>query len=416
MRASWRLKAALMSVLALDILDAISANGTDERSTVVLDVRVLSGSGGGPDKTILNSPRYLRRSGYRMLCAYLHHPDDAGFDEIRRKAEARQAPLISIPDRGPLDWRVVPRVLEVCRRENVQIWHGHDYKSNVLGLVLRRFWPMRLVTTVHGWVHYTARTPIYYGIDRCCLRFYEKVICVSEDLYQRCRQYGVAADRCELIENGIDLNEYARRNDIAKAKQRVGLPAGRMLIGAVGRLSAEKGFDVLIRAVHGLLTADVDVELVIVGDGGEKTSLQSLARDLGCSNRVHLLGYQSDLIPWYEAMDTFVLSSVREGLPNVLLEAMALEVPIVATAVAGVPTLVRHGDNGFIVPSGSVDALAKAIKQVLTDSGLRARFRRNGYDTVKSRYNFAARMDRIYHIYRQLLRSAQFTSPRTATQ
>src|SRR5262249_10884047 len=140
------------------------------------------GTGGGPEKTILNSPRHLAAAGYRMICAYLHPPKDPGFAEVRRKAEARQAPLLAIPDRGALDWRIVPRLLDCCRREKVTIYHGHDYKSNVLGLLLNRFWPLRLVTTLHGWVQHTSRTPWYYGVDRLSLRYYEKVYCVSEDL------------------------------------------------------------------------------------------------------------------------------------------------------------------------------------------------------------------------------------------
>src|SRR5262245_31410083 len=79
---------------------------------VVLDTRVVSGTGGGPDKTILNSPRYLERAGYRMICAYMHPPGDPGFEVIRGKAERRQAPLLSVPDAGPLDWRVVTRLLD----------------------------------------------------------------------------------------------------------------------------------------------------------------------------------------------------------------------------------------------------------------------------------------------------------------
>ena len=126
---------------------------------VVLDVRVVSGSGGGPDKTILNQPRFLEPAGYRNLCAYMHPPDDPGFEQLRLKARAWGAPLIAVPDRGPWDWRVVRELLRVCRREGVQVWHGHDYKSNALGLLLRRWWPMRLVTTVHGWVKHTRRTP-----------------------------------------------------------------------------------------------------------------------------------------------------------------------------------------------------------------------------------------------------------------
>ena len=136
---------------------------------------------------------------------------------------------------------------------NVAIWHGHDYKSNLVGLLLRPAWPMRLVTTVHGWVHKTRRTPLYYWVDRICLRYYEKVICVSDDLYQACRACGVPRRRCVLLENGIDTDDFRRRQTTHEAKAKLGLPPGRFLIGAVGRLSAEKGFDLLIRCVHRLI-------------------------------------------------------------------------------------------------------------------------------------------------------------------
>jgi glycosyltransferase involved in cell wall biosynthesis len=370
---------------------------------VVLETRVVTGSGGGPDKTILNTPRFLAPWGYRTVCAYMHPPQDPGFEQLRSRAQAWQAPLLSVIDRGPWDWRVVLRLLEICRRERVTIWHGHDYKSNALGLLVRRFWPMRLVTTVHGWVHYTARTPLYYNIDRLCLRFYEKVLCVSEDLYRSCRQSGVPAGRCELIENGIDLNEYTRRRTAAAAKARLGLEPGRLLIGAVGRLSPEKGFDLLIGAVDRLLQGGRDVGLVIFGAGGERAALEALAGQLGRTDRVRLAGYCADLPGWYEAMDVFALSSLREGLPNVLLEAMALEVPVVATRIAGVPQLVEHGANGLLVEPGSTDALAGALDRLLGDPALRQRLATAGRRTVEERHSFAARMRKIAALYDRLL-------------
>ena len=127
---------------------------------VVLDARVLCGSGGGPDKTIVNSPRFMAASGYRMICAYMHAPGDPGFTQLQRKAALAGAELLSIHDHGPLDWRVVRQLLDLCRRERVQIWHGHDYKSNAIGLLLCRFWPMKLVSTVHCWLTRTRRTPL----------------------------------------------------------------------------------------------------------------------------------------------------------------------------------------------------------------------------------------------------------------
>src|SRR4051812_9386681 len=111
---------------------SVYSNPAAREQPVVLDVRVVRGAGGGPDKTILNSPRFLAEAGYRMLCASLHPPADPGFEQLKCMARRQHAPLLSIEDRGPWDWRVVPRLLSLCRRERVRIWHGHDYKSNAL--------------------------------------------------------------------------------------------------------------------------------------------------------------------------------------------------------------------------------------------------------------------------------------------
>jgi glycosyltransferase involved in cell wall biosynthesis len=371
--------------------------------TVVLETRVVSGPGGGPDKTILNTPRFLTAAGYRTVCAYMHPPGDPGFGQLKAKALRWQAPLLSVPDRGPLDWRVVPQMLSICRRERVAIWHGHDYKSNALGLLLARFWRMHLVTTVHGWVHETRRTPLYYWIDRLCLPRYESVICVSEDLRERCLSLGIPPDRCPLIENAIDTAEFSRRLPTAEAKRRLGIPPERFVIGAVGRLSAEKGFDVLIRSGQELLKGGADLELLIVGEGDEKAALQALIAGSGCAGRLRLLGYRSDTRELYQAMDIFALSSYREGLPNVLLEAMALEVPVVATRVAGIPRLIRDGENGLLIEPGDARALAQALSGLLSDPGRRKRVSQAGRRTVEAGYSFQARMEKIRAIYDRLL-------------
>jgi glycosyltransferase involved in cell wall biosynthesis len=373
------------------------------RMPVVLDTRVVTESGGGPDKTILNSPRFFTAAGYKMLCAYMHPPGDAGFERLREKAAGWGAPLLSVPDRGPWDWRVIARMLHICRRQRVQIWHGHDYKSNALGLLLRRFWPMRLVTTVHGWVKETRRTPLYYKIDQLCLPRYEAVLCVSEDLHQQCLDHGVPAKRCFLIENGIDTQQYTRSLSTAKAKDRLGLSSRRFVIGAVGRLSPEKGLDLLIRAAHRLLTGGLDVAVLIAGEGAEKTRLESLANELGMRDRVHLLGYCADTSRAYAAMDVFALSSLREGLPNVLLEAMSMELPVIATRIAGVPRLVRDEVNGLLVEPGSIDSLAQSLTRIVTDDELRQRLRSSGRHTVETRYSFAKRIEKIRMIYDELL-------------
>lgn len=384
--------------------DLVTEHRTDhgKREVVVLDARVVSGKGGGPEKTILNSPRFLVGTSYRMLCAYMHAPEDADFESIRRRAAEWGAPLLPVTDRGPLDWRVFAQLLAICRRERVTIWHGHDYKSDLIGLLLRPFWPMRLVTTVHGWG--VAGTPtLYTSIDRLCLPRYERVICVSEDLRSQCLASGVKERSCVLIENGVDLEQYSATIAVAEAKARLGIPASRFVVGAVGRLSGEKAFDLLIRAVDQLLRDGADIELLIVGEGNQRPRLESLVAELGRADCIRLLGFRTNPHELYRAMDLYVLSSLSEGLPNVLLEAMAMGVSVVATRIGGVPRLVSHEENGVLIEPGSVDELAGALTRMLADPALRDRMGRAGRATIEARYSFQARMQKIIALYDDLV-------------
>ena len=383
---------------------------------VVLHTRVVTRTGGGPDKTILLSAAHLADTPYWLAAAYMHPPDDPGFPAVQRRAADMGCPLISIPDRGPLDRSVFRRMLDVCRHYQVRIWHGHDYKSNMLGLTVRPFWDMKLVSTVHGWVKRTARTPLYYAIDRWCLPYYHHVICVSEDLCQRVRSLGVPEERLSLINNAIDQQQYQRRCPAAAAplRARFEVPPGRLVVGAMGRLSPEKAFSHLIRAAGELIQQGIDLELWIAGEGEGRDDLQRLIDHLRLGSRVKLLGFVSDTIDLYQALDLFVLPSLREGLPNVVLEAMSMEVPVVATRVAGLGTLIRDGENGLLCRPGDIQQIAAACRQVLADEPLRRRLADAGRSLIETRYAFSRRMDHVRAIYDRVLGSDQ-DSPETGT-
>jgi glycosyltransferase involved in cell wall biosynthesis len=370
---------------------------------VILHVRVVSGTGGGPEKTILNSPRFLTPLGYEAYCAYMRPPRDNGFEKIAARAAELGAPLIEIDDRGPLDLRVVTQLRRICRQKKVAIWHGHDYKSNALGLLLRRFHPMKLVTTVHGWVKFTRRTPLYYSIDRFAMRYYDRVIAVSDDLFDRCLTAGIRPERCQVIKNAIDCQQYQRTQSIAEGKRQLGIPADRFLIGAVGRLSAEKGFPLLIRAVDRMIRAGYDVALVIVGEGDDQAALADQVSRLDQAERIQLLGYRAEMLPIYEALDCFALSSLREGLPNVLLEAMALGVPVVATRTAGVPSVITEGETGLLVDPGDENTLYEKLQSLQTDQSLQAKIGSAGQTLIARDFSFQRRMERIAEVYNNVL-------------
>jgi glycosyltransferase involved in cell wall biosynthesis len=284
----------------------------------------------------------------------------------------------------------------------VKLWHANDYKSAVVGVVLRKLWPMYLVSTGHGWVSDAWRDRVYYMIERFCLRYYDRVICVSREVYNKCLASGVRPERCLLVDNVIDVAAYSRKRIAQEAKQRFGLSPGRCLIGAVGRLAPEKGFEMLIRAVSHLLKAGLNLELWIIGEGDQKSRLEQAISDLGCNDHIRLLGFRPDVPELYEAMDVFVVSSVREGLPRVLLEAMAVGVPVVATRVGDIPQLIRDGESGLLIEPGRAAELAEALERLVRDSELRSRIRESGFQAVQANYRIEKQLTQVGDIYRTL--------------
>ena len=364
----------------------------------IVHARVVRGSGGGPDKTLLESARFLNERGRPSQCLYLRDPEDEDFPKLAVKAQARSVDLIPIDDHGPLDLGILSRVREALPKKHL-IWHGHDYKTNLLGLMLGRQHPRHLVTTVHGWVHQTARTPLYYAIDRLCLPRYHGVLCVSQDLLDRSVAAGVAPDRCWLIPNAIDTEEYRRNLTPNAARSRLGKATDRTVVGAVGRLSPEKGLDHLIKAASTLIQQGHDLEIWIIGEGEQEAALRDLAQHEAITDRVQFLGFQTEVKPLFESMDVFVLSSLREGLPNVLLEAMSMEVPVVATRVAGIPSILDDGENGLLVEPGSSQEISSALEHLSTHPDAGREIATRARETIESRYSFSARMERVLSIY-----------------
>ena len=368
---------------------------------MVLHARTVTGTGGGPEKTILNSPRHLRNLGYKSECLFLRPKDDAGFEILRQRASEAEASLIEIDDVGKFSPKMVKEVIRHVRSRNVTIWHAHDYKSNLLGIVVNRFHPMRLITTVHGWVNFDGMTPLYYWLDKkFFLPRYESVICVSSTVMEQAIAGGTPESRCTLIENAIDHEQFARTCSIVDAKQKIETTSqDTLLVGSIGRLSTEKGFDLLIEAVSQLVKSGLDVKLRIAGEGPEKQRLDKQIHLLGMEDRIELLGFCSDTRAFYESLDVFVLSSHREGLPNVVLEAMAVGAPVIATSVDGVPRIITHGIDGILVPPGCAQSIANEIRTLASDHHLQAKLSSAATLTIQSRWSFANRMKKIRDVY-----------------
>lgn len=385
-----------------------TADTTDAAPVRVLHVRTMAGRGGGPEKTILRSPRHVDPQRYAMWAAYLHPSRDRGIEALRSDALALGCPLFSLPERCAVDPRPLWRLLGLCRRQRVNIWHGHDYKSNLYGLMLRRWHPMRVMSTEHGWGVRGRRLALYFAIERWTLRQCDHVICVSAALGDACGAMGIGPDRLSLVHNAIDLREWKRIANPARARQELQLDPRTPTIGVVGRFSHEKGVDRMIDAIPALNRRLGPVQVLLIGDGPLRGRLQEQARQLGVADQVRFAGWCKPLQSWYEAMDLLVLPSRSEGLANVLLEAMAMGVPVAATDVGDTRMLLDDGRCGAML-GGDVRDWPEPMAGLLTHHWQTQRMVAAAHQRIAEHFSFDARMTRVTAIYDRLVGTERTT-------
>ena len=368
----------------------------------ILHTRTVTGSGGGPDKTILRSAAQLDPRRYKAIAAYLHPAGDMGIDLLRGVAARFGMGMHTIPERGPIDLRAIRLLRDLCKRLHVEVWHAHDYKTDILGRLIARQHPMKLVTTMHGFTGETWRTRLYARLSHRALRRYDRVLAVSPQLMRYAAEQGVQPDKLRYVPNGIDLSEFKRRQPREQAKYALGLAKDEHAVAVVARFSAEKGVDRAVRMFAALNQQRPNTRLHLIGDGPQRGDLESLVDRLGLTYQVRWWGWQKDARPILEAMDTLVLPSRTEGLPNVVLEAMAIGLPVVATQVGAVNEVLDGGACGVLL-SNDEDAWAEQLLPVIDMPLVRERLLCAAWLRVNQEYDFVRRMRRVEAIYDELL-------------
>jgi glycosyltransferase involved in cell wall biosynthesis len=267
-----------------------------------------------------------------------------------------------------------------------------------------------LVHTEHG-KHYSSRLRTRL-LGRIASRRVARFFCVSSDIaleVRRCRI--VKPAKIVVVHNGIDLERFRpQRSDALRAE--LNIPLDSPVIGAIGRLSEIKQQHLLIRAFAQIAAATPPAHLVIVGDGPLRQELEQLSNQLNVAPRVHFVGYQPQPEKFLAIMDIFGLTSRSEGMPLSVLEAWASGVPVVASAVGGLPELIGATGAGVLFPSGDPIALAARLAELLSDPQTRSKFAARGREVVRESFS-ASRMSEEYHRhYLSLLNDSSHAHPR----
>jgi glycosyltransferase involved in cell wall biosynthesis len=288
----------------------------------------------------------------------------------------------------------------------------NGYKADLLGRIAARRVGIPVIAVSRGWTRETWKVRLYESLDRMHLRWMDRVVCVSEGQAARVRQCGVAEHRVVVIHNAIDAARFKRPDPECRERllEYFAQPPKR-LIGAVGRLSPEKGFGVLVDAARQIARHDPATGFLLFGDGVMRDSLARRIDAAGLAGRFILAGFRDDLDSLLPGLDALVLSSFTEGLPNVVLEAFAAEIPVVATAVGGTPEIVTDGENGYLVSPGDADALAHRIGKVLVSEEQRRTMGRLGKQRVQEEFTFETQARAYAQLFAELTEGASKISP-----
>ena len=263
------------------------------------------------------------------------------------------------------------------------------------------------LSTAHGFAGDSPQEQIYYAVEKRLLARFPRVIAVSNPIRDELVRTGSRPGRVTVINNGIDHRVFVRRREReAAARAGLGFGADEIVIGAVGRLESEKRFDLLLEAFAAVAREEPHARLVIVGEGTQRAPLEAAMARLGIASTCRLLGHQGDIGTLHHAFDLLVQSSIREGTPNAVLEAMALETPIVATDVGGTRELVTDGEHGLLVPAGSAEPLIDGMLRVLRDRAAARRRADAARLRVERELSFERRIQKVEAIYQDLMASA----------
>lgn len=286
------------------------------------------------------------------------------------------------------DLRTQRAMLALVREHQPTAVHTHHFAALACTALAARLARVpRLVHTEHAFQYLEARPALQRPLRWMSTQVSSFVVvgAAMRDFYVDA--VGVDDARMRVVVNGVDTERFHPSADRAADRRAAGLPAEGVLVGTAGRFATVKNFPMLLDAVAEVRRSRPDVRLVLAGDGADRAALEAQAATLGFGDAIHFLGWRTDLPEILRCLDVFALTSWTEGLPLVMLEAMASGVPVVATGVGDIPRLVQRGVTGELVDAGDAPGLAAALGPLVEDGALRARMGAAGRAFVARDYS-----------------------------
>jgi len=336
---------------------------------------------GGAEQVVVNLTRHLNRERFQPIVCCLNEKG-----RYASLVENEGIPIFEMNKKPKLDLFLIPRLVKLIKRMEIDLIHTHLFSANLWGRIAAKLAGVPVISTEHGMD--TWRNSIDLALDQWLTSFNAKIVCVSEGVkkFYSTRNYSLNG-KVKIIHNGIEIDKFAPASDRIEIRRQLGLGPDTHVVGIVGRLVPEKAHNDFIDAIKLLSDQDQQIRGLIIGEGKLLNQLKAKVIKMRLEDKIYFLGNRKELPILYQAMDVFVMSSLREGFPLTILEAMAAKVPIVATNVGGVGECIEHEKDGILVEPKNPKKLAEAIQRILTDQNLKEKLIHHANEKVRSRFS-----------------------------
>ncbi|MFH1942970.1 MAG: glycosyltransferase [bacterium] len=364
-------------------------------------LQLIEGFGwGGAEKKLLELVQRMDREVFSTTVCSL-----GLYEHIGQQFENIRAKVVRIARKRRVDFSLIPKVAGLIKENRIDVVMTNLFYADMIGAIAGKlanvgaifFWE---ASPVPEWLWKRRLWPYMLAVRLC-----DRVIAVSDSTAQFLREKrGVPADKISVIPYGVDLNRYSLSNN-SDVRRKLGIHGSDRVIGVVARLHPGKGHAYLIDAAQRIAKEFAMVKFVLVGEGDARKDLEERVRRKRLENHFLFLGYRDDVPDIIGAFDIFMLPSLHEGFPNVILEAMACGKPVVATAVGGSVEAVVDGVTGYLVPPKDSEAMQNRLLYLLKDRDLAKQMGDAGRARVEEHFSLEKQVDGFEQLFRSYVQS-----------
>lgn len=368
----------------------------DPMNSVVIHLICSSGFYGA-ERVVANLIQAFPEFQMQVLCMARESSDLTTF-----MAQVRKSPTSKFQRIGNKLLPALKELRSLQRNNPTMIIHAHGYKEILVATLFKLLFRTPVIVTQHGFTNRNFKSKVYNWIDKACCRWggVDTLIAVSEQSAAIYQQFGVADNKIIVLHNGIASGEKLNSASLKKAfTSQQGIPADNQLILFAGRLSAEKDPILFVKAIAAMRRNNSQITGIIAGDGPLSSQVRDTIRTLHLESHVKCLGFVSNIDQLIPAASILMLTSQSEGIPMVMLEAMAAGTPVVAAAVGGIPTVMTSGYNGVLVDSRQPEDFAAKALELLANEETRLQLIRNGITTIHEGYSLKSQQATYHSIY-----------------